>query len=80
MVELMVGGALYLANGHPSLIPLVPSLSDLVPRFSSVNDLSLLITFVFFFIGIEISAAHANDMKNPNRDYPIAILVVGVVN
>ncbi len=79
MIALIVGGGLYLMNGHPSLIPLVPSVADLVPKFSSVNDLALLITFVFFFIGIEVSAAHANDMKNPNRDYPIAILVVGVV-
>jgi amino acid transporter len=79
MLALIVGGAFYLLHGHPSLIPLVPSVRDLIPRFSSVGDLALLITFVFFFIGIEVSAAHANDMKNPNRDYPIAILVVGVV-
>ena len=79
MVTLIVGGALYLTSGHPSLIPLIPTVHDLVPHFASVNDLSLLITFVFFFIGIEVSAAHANDMKNPNRDYPIAILIVGVI-
>jgi amino acid transporter len=79
MVVLIVGGVLYLANGHPPLIPLVPSVHDLAPQFTSVDDLVLLITFVFFFIGIEVSAAHANEMKNPNRDYPIAILVVGVI-
>jgi amino acid transporter len=79
MVTLIVGGALYLTNGHASLIPLVPTVHDLLPHFTSVDNLSLLITFVFFFIGIEVSAAHANDMKNPNRDYPIAILIVGVI-
>jgi len=78
MVALIVGGLFYVANGHPTLIPLIPAAHDLVPQFKSVDDLALLITFVFFFIGIEVSAAHANDMKNPNRDYPIAIFVVGI--
>jgi len=79
MMALIVGGLFYLANGHATLIPLIPAAHDLVPQFTNVDDLALLITFVFFFIGIEVSAAHANDMKNPNRDYPIAIFVVGIV-
>jgi amino acid transporter len=79
MVALIVGGIFYLANGHTPLIPAVPAFHDLIPQFSNANDLVLLITFVFFFIGIEVSAVHAKDMKNPNRDYPIAILVVGVL-
>jgi len=79
MIAMIVGGVIYLGHGHTSLIPLTPTLAELTPHFSSANDLSLLITFVFFFIGIEVSAAHANDMKNPNRDYPIAIFIVGIL-
>ncbi|MEP6566158.1 MAG: APC family permease [Mesorhizobium sp.] len=79
MIVLIGGGILYISTGHPVLIPLIPAAHDLVPQFSNAGDLVLLITFVFFFIGIEVSAAHANEMKNPNRDYPIAILIVGVV-
>lgn len=79
MVALIIGGTLYLTSGHAPLIPVVPKFADLIPKFTSANDLVLLITFVFFFIGIEVSAVHAKNMKNPNRDYPIAILVVGVI-
>ena len=50
-----------------------------MPNFTSANNLVLLVTFVFFYIGIEMTAAHVNNLKRPSRDYPIAILIVSVV-
>ena len=36
-------------------------------------------TFVFLFMGVEMSAAHAREIKNVKRNYPLALLIVGVV-
>ena len=77
---LVVGATIYLSSGHSPQIPLTPpSLGAMMPNFTSANNLVLLVTFVFFYIGIEMTAAHVNNLKRPSRDYPIAILIVSVV-
>jgi len=79
-VALVIGATIYLASGHHPQIPLTPpSWQSLMPNFGSANNLVLLVTFVFFYIGIEVTAAHVNNMKRPTRNYPIAILVVSVI-
>jgi amino acid transporter len=78
MVVLIVGGLWWVGAGHATLIPVVPSLGSLVPSFSNLNDLVLLVTFVFFWLGIEVSAAHVNDLKNPGRNYPLTILAIAL--
>ena len=77
---LAVATAVYFGAGHHAQIPLTPpSLHSLLPSFTSANNLVLLVTFIFFYIGIEVSAAHVNNMKRPKRDYPLAILSISVI-
>lgn len=45
-----------------------------LPDFSSVSNLSLFSVVLFGLIGIEMSAVHAEEVKNPQRDYPRALL------
>jgi amino acid transporter len=72
--------AFYFGAGHHAQIPLTPpSLHAMLPNFSSANNLVLLVTFIFFYIGIEVSAAHVNNMKRPKRDYPLAILIISIL-
>jgi amino acid transporter len=79
-VVLIAGAAIYLGTGHEAQIPLTPpSLHAMVPSFDSANNFSLLVTFVFFHIGIEVTAAHVNNMKRPSRDYPLAIGIVSLL-
>jgi amino acid transporter len=79
IVILIVGGLWLVGTGYKTLIPIAPTASSLVPNFTNLNQFVLLVTFVFVYIGIEVTAAHAQEMKNVKRDYPIAILIVGVV-
>ena len=79
MIILIIGGLWLVGTGQPTLIPVLPKWSDLVPSFSSLNQFVLLVTFVFVYIGLEVTAAHASEMKNVKRDYPLAILIVGVL-
>ncbi len=79
MMVLIVGGLWLVSTGHKTLIPVFPTWSSLVPSFTNLNQFSLLVTFVFVYIGIEVSAAHAQEMKNVKRDYPLAILIIGLI-
>jgi amino acid transporter len=77
---LLIGGGLsYIMSGNYVLITLRPNLSDFMPDFTNLNSMVLLLTFVFLFFGIEMTAAHAKEIKNVRRDYPLAILIVGLV-
>ena len=76
---LIIGGLWYIISGNPVQITLNPTLSDFIPNLSSASNLVLLVTFVFVFIGIEMTAAHAKEIKDVQKNYPLGILVVGVV-
>ena len=76
---LIIGGLWYIFAGNPIQLTLNPTFSDLMPNLSSASNLVLLVTFVFVFIGIEMTATHAREIKDVQKNYPLGILVVGVV-
>ncbi|UNK17574.1 tyrosine-tyramine antiporter [Paenibacillus sp. N3/727] len=47
---------------------------DLVPNFSHLGSLTYLSGIIFIFAGVEISSVHANNIENPKRNYPIAVI------
>jgi len=79
MATLIVGGLLYVANGAPINLPLHPTWSDLTPNLTDFRSLVLLVTFTFTYTGIEITSAHAEDMENVHRDYPLGVFVIGAL-
>lgn len=50
-----------------------------LPNFSSLGNLSLFAAVLFGLIGMEMSAVHAEEVKNPQRDYPKALLYSTIV-
>ncbi|AUJ25332.1 MULTISPECIES: tyrosine-tyramine antiporter [Virgibacillus] len=48
--------------------------SDLVPNFKDLGSLTYLSGIIFIFAGVEISSVHANNIENPKRNYPIAVI------
>jgi len=76
---LIVGGLWYILAGNPVQLTLHPVLSDFIPDLSSLSNLVLLVTFVFVFIGIEMTATHANEIKDVQKNYPLGILIVGIL-
>ncbi|MCX6699772.1 MAG: amino acid permease [Methanomicrobiales archaeon] len=76
---LIIGGLWYILAGNPVNITLHPTFNDLIPNLSSASNLVLLVTFVFVFIGIEMTATHAKEIKDVQKNYPLGILVVGVI-
>lgn len=70
MLGIIILGAIWLFEGRPLAVetPL-----QWLPDFSSFGNLSLFSAILFGLIGLEMSAVHAEEVENPQRDYPIAI-------
>lgn len=47
---------------------------DLLPNLSDLGSLAYLSGIIFIFAGVEISSVHANNIENPKRNYPIAVI------
>ena len=69
-------GVLYPLMGNPIALDISLTKENLLPNFSDITTLVLLVGFMRAFAGIEASAVHANAVNNPSRNYPIAILIV----
>ncbi|NNM59434.1 MAG: amino acid permease [Legionellales bacterium] len=71
MAFMIVLGIIWLCQGHPSQIQF--NWHSALPNLSSINNLAFLIAVLFGLLGMEMSAAHAEEVKNPQRDYPRAL-------
>jgi amino acid transporter len=71
MVGIVVLGGLWILHGNPIAANTNVSL---LPDFSSFGNLSIFSAILFGLLGVEMSAMHADDVKNPKRDYPRALL------
>ncbi|KTD17026.1 APC family permease [Legionella jordanis] len=76
MVGISVLGAIWLFQGRPIA---ADSASTWLPDLSSIGNLSLFSAILFGLIGMEMSAVHADEVKNPQRDYPKAILYSALI-
>lgn len=70
-------GAIWLFSGNPSQIPM--TLDSLIPDMSSPNQLVLFSGVLVALCGLEMSAVHARDVHNPQKNYPKAILLSAIL-
>ena len=50
------------------------STSKLIPNFHDFGSLTYFSGIIFIFAGVEISSVHANNIENPKKNYPIAVI------
>lgn len=50
------------------------TLRDFFPNLNSYRDLAFFTNILFGLMGIEMSAVHAGDVHNPERNYPLALM------
>lgn len=75
---LIIGlGISWLALRHPSQIHF--SLSEIIPPFTGINHLSFLAGMFLAFAGLEVTAAHAGNVINPQKNFPRAILLAAFI-
>lgn len=75
MVGIIILGILWLLQGRPIEI----TQTHWLPDFSAVGNLSIFIAVLFGLLGMEMSAVHAEEVKNPQRDYPRALLYSTII-
>lgn len=66
-------GLVWLIGGKPMEIEM--SWASFFPSITHPYQLVFLAGVILSFAGIEMNAVHANDVENPQKSYPIAILV-----
>ena len=76
-VLIIVLGFLYFVGGNPSEI--VFSWGHLIPDFTNVKNIVFLAGVIVLFAGMEVSAVHAQEVKNPQKDYPKSIFLATII-
>lgn len=70
-------GLVYWGMGNSIDISMNPE--GFVPDLSKFDNLVLAASIFLFYAGMEMSAVHVKDVKNPGRNYPLAILVASLI-
>ncbi len=74
---LVVLAVVYLAQGNHSAAPI--SAHHLLPAWSGLASIVLVVNSFFTYAGIEVNAVHVDELRDPGRDYPRAMLLATVV-
>ncbi|MGP3590876.1 glutamate:gamma-aminobutyrate antiporter [Vagococcus sp. WN89Y] len=73
---LVVLAIAYLVSGAPLAIKM--DAATFFPDFTKIGTLVVFVAFILSYMGVEASATHVNEMRNPGRDYPMAMLLLMV--
>jgi putative glutamate/gamma-aminobutyrate antiporter len=72
-IVIIILGISWLAQGHPLQISL--SFDSLMPNFRHSDNLIFMGGFFLTFAGLEVCSGYAGEVKNPQKNYPRAILL-----
>lgn len=73
MIFLIVLGAIWVFSGHPLQIDL--NADTLFPSLGNSTNWVALIAIMASFLGIELAGVHVNDIREPQRNFPKAVLI-----
>ena len=74
---IIIIGVHWYLSGRPIEIPI--RFDALLPKFNSVNDFVFLAGMFLAFGGLEVNAVHAREVKDPQKNYPKAILIAALL-
>ncbi|MDK1358954.1 amino acid permease [Arthrobacter sp. zg-Y1219] len=74
-VLIVLGFSYYFAGNTPQI---QMGWGELVPDFSNFSNVVLAASIFLFYAGMEMNAIHVKEVKNPTRDYPIAVLIAAL--
>ncbi|GAB4191051.1 MAG: amino acid permease [Simkaniaceae bacterium] len=70
-------GYFWFFAGKPTDLVFTPS--ALVPDFSDSSNFVFLAGLLLAFSGLEVSAGYAGEVKNPRRNFPVAIILAALI-
>jgi len=71
-------GLTYFLGSNPIQLPKF-TWSQVFPNFSSIRNLAFFVGIIFLYSGMEVSSVHANEVKNPQKNYPLAMLIAAIL-
>ncbi len=74
---LVVLAVVYLAQGNQSAVPM--NLRHVLPAWSGLASIVLIVNSFFTYAGIEVNAVHVDQLRDPGREYPKAMLLATIV-
>ena len=72
IILIVLGFSYYFAGNTPQI---QMGWGELIPDFSNFSNVVLAASIFLFYAGMEMNAIHVKEVKNPTRDYPIAVLI-----
>jgi glutamate:GABA antiporter len=76
-VILVALGVAYLLQPNQSAAPM--STGHLLPAWTGLASIVLVVNSFFTYAGIEVNAVHVDELRNPGRDYPKSIFLAMAV-
>lgn len=73
MILLIVLGLIWFFMGKPLQIDLTSQ--SMMPTLTDASQLTSLVAVMASFLGIELAGVHVNDIRNPQRNFPRAVLI-----
>lgn len=77
MIGIIILGVIWVTNGNPLAITI--DWPHFFPHAETSENIALLNNVLFGLLGLEMVATHAQEMKNPQRDYPRALMVSVII-
>ncbi len=77
MLFIIILSCIWLLTHHDSATPI--TVNALLPNGHTAHNIGFFIAILFGLLGMEMSAMHAGDVNNPQRDYPRALLISAIV-
>lgn len=71
MLFIIALGVGWFLTGKP--LAVAPTANHFMPHFAHIPNVAFLVVVFFSLMGMEMSAVHAEEVKNPQRDYPRAL-------
>lgn len=75
-IIIIITAIIWLVSGNPSQISF--DLKSFIPTFNTQN-IVFFSGIILFFAGIEVSATHAQEVENPQKDYPKATFISAII-
>lgn len=77
MVFIIILGMIWIGTNKPLVIE--PTFSNFFPHINNLSNLAFLVVVMFSLMGLEMSAVHAEEVKNPERNYPKALYISSII-
>lgn len=77
MLFITLLGIIWITQGHKLAIPV--RAESFFPHWTESKNIAFIVVILFSLMGIEMSAVHAGEVKNPSHDFPRSLLYSSLI-